>query len=148
MSNEYTLLSYPMNALANSLWEIIFLYLRGQHFNDFRKSTELRMLAFTWDGAPQFGAGGTSGDLPGPSAHSTTQRRRANGRHERLGFRTQLKALAPGMECFGRHAHDYLPLRRAEIACLSPSRGSISQMCQKCDRFQAFPGTFSRYLDE
>src|SRR5215467_1447811 len=55
--------------------------------------------------------------------------------------------LAPGMECFGCHSHDRLPL----LSCwnrlsLSPSRTSIPEMGQKCDRFQAFLGAFSIYF--
>jgi hypothetical protein len=38
---------------------------------------------------------------------------------------------------------------RVEIACfLSPSRASISEMCQKCGLFQAFPGAFPIYFGE
>jgi hypothetical protein len=47
------------------------------------------------------------------------------GGDERFGFGTQPKALAPGMECFGRHSHDRLPLSRVECACLLLSQEQV-----------------------
>ncbi len=71
-------------------------------------------IAFKLDGHAHLGARIASGDVPSTPARSARRRRRANGGNECFGFSAQLKALAPGMEGFGRHAHDRLPLNRTE----------------------------------
>ena len=79
-------------------------------------------IAFKLDGHAHPGARIASGDVKSTPARSVHRRRRANGGHECFGFSAQLKVLAPGMEGFGRHVHDRLPLTRPESRSLLRSQ--------------------------
>src|SRR6266536_757723 len=83
---------------------------------------KLHSLAFKLDGYAHLGARIVSGNVPGTPTHPANRLRGANGRDECFGFGTQLQALAPGVERFGRHSHDHLSLSRVESACLFPSQ--------------------------